>query len=105
MTKIEILFLEPRRATGGAELQVCPIFTESVQHVFLGPAGVTRGLSARTLREKFEWQRESGIQAIKVFCAAHQNTTGLGSFTNGAKNVQARYEMEGQFLPRNNMVN
>lgn len=56
-------------------------------------------------REKSEWQRESGIQAIKVLCAAHQNTTGLGSFTNGAKNVQARYEMEGQFLPRNNMVN
>lgn len=34
---------------------------------------------------KSKQQLESGIQAIKVFCAMHQNTTRVGSFTSGAK--------------------
>lgn len=80
--KIEIPFLEPRRATGSAELQGCPILTGSAQHgVFLGPLVLFFGSCPG------HWQKNpSGSLKVASWpltaCVRHQNTTRLGAFTH-----------------------
>lgn len=103
--KIEIPFLEPRRASGNAQLQGCPILTGSAQHGgFFGPTGVVLWLLSRTLTENPSGSFKVASWPL-IACVRHQNTTRLGAFTHRAKTRQARYEVEGQFLPMGNLGN
>lgn len=103
--KIEIPFLEPRRASGNTQLQGCPILTGSAQHgVFFGPTGVVLWLLSRTLTENPSGSLKVASWLL-IACVRHQNTTRLGAFTHRAKTRQARYEVEGQFLPMDNLGN
>lgn len=72
---------------------------------FFGPTGVVLWLLSRTLTEKSQWQLESGILTINSLCKTPKRHQAWGIHTHRAKTRQARYEVEGHFLPMDNLEN